>query len=196
MNTNISYIYKDKDRKIKTIFCTIKGELTADQEEEIFLCLEGAEYFVPLQVGLPEKRAAHDKPCLDNGWAVWQEFYLTKSEPTIPLTVDELLNNFRSAKMNWCASKNRDPDTSATCDIEVNSELQFIVEYAKKRREKTGRVSLQKIRCLWVAFCLHNNVKPYSNEYHSYIVSLWQNSGISSQISFESFEDILSELLC
>ncbi|MBP3585213.1 MAG: hypothetical protein J6J59_05960 [Peptococcaceae bacterium] len=56
LNTKIEYLYRDASNYKIYNECVVKGILTAEQREEIVDCLSEGEYFIPSQVGLPEKR--------------------------------------------------------------------------------------------------------------------------------------------
>ncbi len=56
MNTKISYLYRDADNYKMHNKCVIAGTLTTEQARTIKDSCEMGEYFIPRQVGLPERR--------------------------------------------------------------------------------------------------------------------------------------------
>ena len=56
LNTRINYLYRDADNYKMHNSCVVSGEITEAQAIEIMSCLDSGEYFIPRQVGLPEKR--------------------------------------------------------------------------------------------------------------------------------------------
>ena len=68
MNTKISYLYRDADNYKKVNECVIAGALTAEQICAIKDCCDMGEYFIPSQVGLPERRFDRYDPAVDHCW--------------------------------------------------------------------------------------------------------------------------------
>lgn len=56
MNTKIHYLYRDADNYKVHNSCVIKGVLTPEQINVILSCCDAGEYFIPNQVGLPERK--------------------------------------------------------------------------------------------------------------------------------------------
>ena len=56
MNTKISYLYRDADNYKRYNECIVAGTLSANQICTILDCCDMGEYFIPGQVGLPERR--------------------------------------------------------------------------------------------------------------------------------------------
>ena len=56
MNTRICYLYRDSDNYKVHNMCVIHGELTDSQIDQILECCDMGEYFIPSQVGLPERK--------------------------------------------------------------------------------------------------------------------------------------------
>ena len=56
MNTKISYLYRDVDNYKRYNECIVAGTLSANQICTILDCCDMGEYFIPGQVGLPERR--------------------------------------------------------------------------------------------------------------------------------------------
>lgn len=102
MNTKISYLYRDASNYKMPNDIVIAGLITEHQIDIIMDCLDGGQYFIPKQVGLPEERFGEwteDDHC-------WFElhrdsFVATGEEPGADLTADELVWRFREAKGNW-----------------------------------------------------------------------------------------------
>ena len=84
MNTKISYLYRDADNYKKVNECVFAGALTAEQICAIKDCCDMGEYFIPSQVGLPERRFDRYDPA-----------------PTVALTAAELVNRFEECRNNW-----------------------------------------------------------------------------------------------
>lgn len=105
MNTRIGYLYRDADNYKIHHDEVLRGEITQQQLATIVSCLDSGEYFIPHQVGLPDTRfdsiTDSDHPWfeLNPGW----DFESTSDEPTIEMTVDELVALFQAAKDNWDA---------------------------------------------------------------------------------------------
>lgn len=105
MNTRIEYLYRDADNYKVGNEVVIEGTLTeAEIEEIIGICDDGGQgtfYFIPRQVGLPEKRFDKIDPDSDHCWfELWKDewkssFSETEDAPTEPITAKELLEAFR-----------------------------------------------------------------------------------------------------
>lgn len=102
MNTRISYLYRDASNYKMQNAAVVFGSISEDQIGIIIDCLDGGEYFIPNQVGLPEERFAEwteDDHC-------WFElhsdgFTATREEPGVDMSIDELIGKFLEAKGNW-----------------------------------------------------------------------------------------------
>ena len=68
MNTKISYLYRDADNYKMHNKCVIAGTLTTEQARTIKDSCEMGEYFIPRQVGLPERRFDRYDPAVDHCW--------------------------------------------------------------------------------------------------------------------------------
>ena len=103
MNTEISYLYRDADNYKMHNKCVIAGTLTTEQTRTIKDCCEMGEYFIPRQVGLPERRFDRYDPAVDHCWFELDEdcFSETIEPPTVALTATELVNRFEGCKNNW-----------------------------------------------------------------------------------------------
>lgn len=101
-NTHVSYLYRDACNYKVHNEAIIRGELSAQQIDVIMDCLNNGEYFIPSQVGLPEKRFGsftEDDHC-------WFEltrdgFSPVKEDATVDISADELVKQFKKAKNNW-----------------------------------------------------------------------------------------------
>ena len=103
MNTKISYLYRDADNYKQHNECVIAGTLTAEQTRTIKDCCDMGEYFIPRQVGLPERRFDRYDPAVDHCWFELDEdsFSETIEPPTVALTATELVNRFEECRNNW-----------------------------------------------------------------------------------------------
>ena len=103
MNTKISYLYRDADNYKMHNKCVIAGKLTTEQARTIKDSCEMGEYFIPRQVGLPERRFDRYDPAVDHCWFELDEDYFSETiePPTVALTATELVNRFEGCKNNW-----------------------------------------------------------------------------------------------
>lgn len=103
INTKISYLYRDADNYKMPNECVIAGTLTEEQTLTIKDCCDMREYFIPRQVGLPERRFNRYDPAVDHCWFELDEnsFSETMEPPTIALTAAELVNRFEVCRNNW-----------------------------------------------------------------------------------------------
>ncbi|ERT38347.1 MAG: hypothetical protein Q4F83_07870 [Eubacteriales bacterium] len=103
INTRISYLYRDADNYKMQNSCVIMGVITETQIAEIISCLDCGEYFIPRQVGLPEKRFDRFDEEADHCWFELNAdgFEVTEDISNIDMTVGQLLELFHSAKNNW-----------------------------------------------------------------------------------------------
>ena len=90
MNTKIHYLYRDADNYKVHNSCVIKGVLTPEQINVILSCCDAGEYFIPNQVGLPERKFEKFDPQVDH---CWFELTLTRfwatGEPCLWITDPE-----------------------------------------------------------------------------------------------------------
>ena len=101
-NTLIEYLYRDGSNYKMRNFCIVSGTITKKEIDIIMDTLLDGEYFIPAVVGLPEER-----------FGSWTEddtqffeldrhgFSPTDREPSLPISVNELVERFRAAKDNW-----------------------------------------------------------------------------------------------
>lgn len=103
MNTKISYLYRDADNYKVHNECVIEGELSGEQIRSILDCCDLGEYFIPSQVGMPEKRFDKYDAEVDHCWFEISEdgFERTNQPANIPLTASQLVENFAVRKGNW-----------------------------------------------------------------------------------------------
>lgn len=107
MNTRISYLYRDASNYKMPNEVIVAGFISEHQIDLIMDCLECREYFIPKQVGLPEKRFGEwteDDHC-------WFElhkdgFTATGEEAGTEMTADEFVGRFLKAKGNWKENEN------------------------------------------------------------------------------------------
>ena len=103
-NTRISYLYRDASNyKIQNV-AVVKGLMSGEQQQQILNCLIDGENFIPRMVGLPEQRFGTWTDD-DVDWFEFQtgSFEYTCEDPTVDMTVDELVCRFENAKKrNWC----------------------------------------------------------------------------------------------
>ena len=103
MNTKISYLYRDAYNYKQHNECVVIGTLTAKQARTIKDCCDMGEYFIPRQVGLPERRFNRYDPEADHCWFELDEdcFEKTMEPSTIALTAAELVDRFKACRNNW-----------------------------------------------------------------------------------------------
>ena len=103
MNTKFSYLYRDADNYKKVNECVIAGTFTTEQIRAIKDCCDMGEYFIPSQVGLPERCFNLYDPAVDHCWLELDEdsFSETIEPPTVALTATELVNHFEGCRNNW-----------------------------------------------------------------------------------------------
>ena len=106
MNTRISYLYRDASNYKMPNDAVIYGTITEHQIDVIMDCLDGGEYFIPKQIGLPEERFGEwteDDLC----WFELERdgFNVTDMEPNVDMTSDEMVRRFIEAKGNWKEDK-------------------------------------------------------------------------------------------
>lgn len=101
-NTKISYLYRDASNYKNRNEAVISGPITEEQKNIIMDCLDGREFFIPSQVGLPEERF-EDETEDDHCWFELDanSFSETDLKADVDLTVEQLVNNFVAAKGNW-----------------------------------------------------------------------------------------------
>ena len=103
MNTKICYLYRDAGNYKVHNECVIQGELSKEQIQSILDCCDMGEYFIPRQVGMPERRFDEYDTEVDHCWFEISEdgFERTNQPANIPLTPRQLVENFALRKDNW-----------------------------------------------------------------------------------------------
>lgn len=110
-NTKISFLFRDASNYKVRNECIVAGLISGEQIAAIQSCLMDGEYFKPDMVGLTGETfvdlgyAAYDDDpdFFEMKWPVKESFTHTADLPTVELTVDQLVENFRRAKAkNWC----------------------------------------------------------------------------------------------
>lgn len=106
-NTKISYLYRDASNWKVHNECVIKGVLSPAQIKTILDCCD-CEYFIPSNVGLPEKR--FEKWTEDDHiwfeFNEWEDCFEETLEPAnVNITCDELVAAFERCKDNWEGQK-------------------------------------------------------------------------------------------
>lgn len=103
MNTKINYLYRDADNYKVHNVCVVEGTLTKQQIKGIIDCCNDGEYFIPRQIGLPEKRFDSYDPAVDHCWFEIDEscFEQTASPSNIAMTAQQLMEQFAVCKNNW-----------------------------------------------------------------------------------------------
>ncbi len=99
-NTWIEYLYRDADNYKVWNEAVVSGVLTDEEKAQIEECLSEGEYFLPQQVGLPEKRF-DEETVADHPWFELISIKNTNAPATGALTAKELLDNFLKAKDCW-----------------------------------------------------------------------------------------------
>lgn len=100
-NTRINYLYTDASNYKAHNTAVVSGELSEAQIAEINACLHDSEFFIPAQVGLPEERFEKWDDRNDHCWFTLESIYSTPDDPTVSLTAEQFLSNFRAAKNSW-----------------------------------------------------------------------------------------------
>ena len=103
MNTQIRYLYRDASNYKMHNECVVAGELTPEQITQIMDCCDSGEFFIPSQVGLPEKRFAPED---DHCWFELSAdgFTPTAKPATAEVSAAQLVENFAAAKEHWLDS--------------------------------------------------------------------------------------------
>ena len=103
MNTKISYLYRDADNYKVYNECIVQGEISEDQIRQILDCCDMGEYFIPRQVGLPERKFDEYDTEADHCWfELSQEgFEYTEQPANVSLTAQQLTENFSACRDNW-----------------------------------------------------------------------------------------------
>ena len=102
MNTRISYLYRDAHNYKMWNECVVAGVITEEMKAVIMCSLDSGEFFIPSQVGLPEKRFSKLTDA-DHCWFELDEdgFEETEDAPTVAVTAEALTEAFRSCAGKW-----------------------------------------------------------------------------------------------
>lgn len=103
MNTQICYLYRDASNYKMHNECVVAGELTQEQIAQIMGCCDSGEFFIPAQVGLPERRFDDIAPEDDHCWFELSAdgFTPTAKPATVEVSARRLVENFAAAKEHW-----------------------------------------------------------------------------------------------
>lgn len=115
-STKVSYLYRDADNYKVHNEVVLAGEISEEQIEEIIASLNLGEYFIPGMVGLPAERFSTYDPEADHDWFElgYESFESTEQRPTVPMSVEELVDAFRSIRGDW--GDGHDGDCSQNCE--------------------------------------------------------------------------------
>lgn len=99
-NTQLNYLYRDASNYKTMNYVVLAGKMTDEQFAEMQECCEDHhEMFVPEQLGLDLIRDWETTED-DHPWAELVDYEYTNVNDVV-MTVDELLELFRHAKVNW-----------------------------------------------------------------------------------------------
>lgn len=123
MNTKISYLYRDADNYKMHNKCVIAGTLTTEQTRTIKDCCEMGEYFIPRQVGLPERRFDRYDPTVDHCWFELDEDCF--SETIEPPKADILFRTFWGPVTPQIPGSilQFHPNVTVICDMDASASL-------------------------------------------------------------------------
>lgn len=102
-NTRISYLYRDGCNYKVHNEAVVKGTITKEQADEIYNCTYAGS-FIPEDVGLPENRFDDYGPDDTDWFELYkpeEAFCSTTDEPTVDMTVDELVSHFAAMRDKW-----------------------------------------------------------------------------------------------
>lgn len=109
-NTLIEYLYRAGSNNKKYSKAVVSGLLDESQVKEIWDCLEEGTYFFPGQVGLPDDNR-YSGTVDDHAWFELQDITFTNNKPTVELSAQDLIRNFRKAKDAWDLGEYETPFT-------------------------------------------------------------------------------------
>ncbi len=103
MNTKISYLYRDADNYKFHNECVVQGEISEMQIQKILDCCDMGEYFIPSQVGMPERKFDEYDTEADHCWFELNKdgFEYTDQLADVSLTAQQLVENFALCKGQW-----------------------------------------------------------------------------------------------
>lgn len=103
-NTKLWYMYRDAaNYKVHTDVVLV-GEMTEEQWKTIVSCCDGEEFFAPQKVGLEHRDfVALGYKSYDDDPELFElvEYSLTDAQPTVNMTVEELVSKFQANKGKW-----------------------------------------------------------------------------------------------
>lgn len=100
-NTRIEYLYRDCDNYKTWNEVVLSGKMTENQFKQLRTCCEdGDEMFIPEEVNLPLIRG-WDPDERDHPYAELTGFETTEKDPTVDLTVEQLVLAFEQRKGKW-----------------------------------------------------------------------------------------------
>lgn len=125
MNTRIQYLYRDADNYKVHNECVVEGEFDRAQIQEMLACCDCGEYFIPRQVGLPEKQFENFDPAVDHCWfeLAADGFEATPFPATVALTAQQLVKNFKSCQDHWNASAPNLNEITAASPNELKTQM-------------------------------------------------------------------------
>ena len=103
-NTKLWYMYRDASNYKLHIDVVLTGEMTPEQWETILSCCDDREYFAPAKVGLEARDfVAMGYQPYDDDPELFEivEYSHTDLNPTVQMTVEELVTKFQANKGKW-----------------------------------------------------------------------------------------------
>lgn len=106
LNTRVSYLYRDASNYKRQNTAIVRGVLSKQEQRAILDSLNEEKYFIPHQVGLPEKRFSTWSEQDDHCWFELAPDFaeICYDTPTVNLDCAQLTANFIAAKDNWDGS--------------------------------------------------------------------------------------------
>lgn len=103
MNTKISYLYRDADNYKVHNECIVQGEISEEQIRQILDSCDMGEYFIPRQVGMPERKFDEYDAEAGHCWFELDKegFEYTEQPSNVSLTLQQLTENFVACKDKW-----------------------------------------------------------------------------------------------
>lgn len=103
MNTRINYLYRDASNYKVHNTCVVEGSFTEAQKAAIKECLDGGEYFIPSNVGLPEERFEDWNEQDDHPWFELDvaDIEETDDEATVSTTAEAVYEALLAHKGKW-----------------------------------------------------------------------------------------------
>ncbi len=84
--------------------------------------------------------------------------------------------------------------------LDEQSEYEYILEYIESSDNLDEMVVMQQLRCLWTAYCLHQDLDVDTAKYDSRMVDMWNvmqenESAPYSSLEYERFYNAMSKYL-